>query len=87
MTSRIPAVTRENVLAAIAEIDREGVPPRSVPTKFELRVGRKSYPPKYVLSIACKYATGEALSLKVFSGGEETNGRLRKLGFVISKQC
>jgi 5-methylcytosine-specific restriction protein B len=84
MTSRIPEVTRENVLAAVAEIARDGIPTRSAPTKFALVVGRKKYPPKYVLSLAVKYATGEALSLKAFSGGEETNRRLRALGFQVA---
>ena len=83
-TKRIPDVTREHVLAAVAEIARDGVPARSAPTKFALVVGRKTYPPKYVLSVAVKYAVGEALSLKDFSGGEETNARLRKLGFTVT---
>lgn len=83
-TKRIPEVTRENVLTAIAEITRDGIPVRSLPTKFALVFRGKEYPPKLVLSLAVKAATGEALSVKVFSGGEETNSRLRKLGFTVT---
>jgi hypothetical protein len=44
--------------------------------------GRK-YPPKYVLALAAKHATGNELPSDEFSGGEQTNSILRTLGYEI----
>ena len=41
------------------------------------------YPPKYVISLACRIATGQALRSGVFGGGNETNAFLTGLGFEI----
>ncbi|NCC99693.1 MAG: hypothetical protein EOL95_08365 [Bacteroidia bacterium] len=43
----------------------------------------KSYPPKYVLSIATKIATGREIEPSQFNGGDETNNFLTTLGFTI----
>lgn len=76
-------LTRAHVEAALARIDREGVPPKRESTKFQLVVGFKRYPPKYVVSLAAAEATGRELSPQVFSGGDETNKILGALGFAI----
>lgn len=43
----------------------------------------KRYPPKYLISIANKYANGEELHPSDFSGGRESNSYLSELGFEI----
>lgn len=79
----IPELSRTDVEAALARIDREGVPPRREATKFHLVLGKKRYPPKYVISLAASEATGRTLRPGEFGGGRETNRVLRALGFTI----
>lgn len=43
----------------------------------------KHYPPKLVLSMASRYATGEELSPHFFSGGQESNEFLKQRGFLV----
>ena len=82
--SAIPALKRSHVKAAIARIDRDGVPPRRESTKFQLVVDGWNYPPKYVISLAVSHATGRELRPNEFSGGDEANGILLALGFTIA---
>lgn len=82
--SAIPTLTRDDVLKAVRQIDRDGVPPRRQATKFALVVNGKRYPPKYVVSLAAQAAAGRALRPDEFSGGPETNDALRALGFTIA---
>ena len=79
----IPVLTRTHVEAALARIDREGVPPKRDSTRYQLVVGAKRYPPKYVVSLAAEDATGQELAPQEFSGGDETNSILGALGFTI----
>lgn len=71
---------------ALAKIDREGYPDNRELKKFVLVHGIKTYPPKYVLSIANHFANGEELDRNLFSGGEETNIFLGSLGFNITEK-
>jgi|GEM_PF-2506531 len=77
------SIKREHVLHAINDIRTGGVPQKREPTKFNLVYEGRLYPPKFALSLAAKYATGEELPASVFSGGEEANGFLAGLGFDI----
>ncbi len=77
-------ITRQHVLAAIAEIDRSGTPDRKASRKFTVVHNGNHYPPKYLVSLANRHATGTELSSSVFNGGAETNGFLRSLGFTVS---
>ena len=52
-------------------------------TDMILLIDGKSYPPKYVISLAAKYATGTELESSQFSGGDETNNFLKSLGMEI----
>lgn len=80
----IPRVIQpEHVNAAMDEIDRDGVPAARDSRKFFVWRGGKKYPPKYVISIACRIATGKDLDPATFNGGAETNNALQKLGFSI----
>lgn len=81
-------LTKEHVLAALAQIDSEGVPADARSTTYDLRHNGKPYPPKYVLSLAVGAATGEPLDRSMFTGGEESAcfKVLRDRGFEIHKR-
>ena len=79
-------ITRGHVLKAIEKIKKEGVPPQREPTKFWLKFNNELFPPKYVISIANKYANEKELEPSDFSGGDESNKFLIELGFEISKK-
>ncbi len=76
-------ITAAHVNEAIAEIDKRGVPKNRRSTKWCLQLGNRRYPPKYVLSLAAKRATGHALPPDEHNGGEQTNRVLIRLGFQI----
>ncbi|CAH0248957.1 hypothetical protein SRABI80_02938 [Peribacillus frigoritolerans] len=76
-------INREHVIEAIQKIDIEGVPERRESTRFNLLYEGEYYPPKYVVSIANIFANGEEYSPSMFSGGDETNRFLSRLGFII----
>lgn len=81
-TKRISA---DHVQLAIAEIEREGVPPGASSTFYDLLYSAKRYPPKLVLALAAKHANGTELDRADFSGGEDSPAFrvLRDLGFEI----
>lgn len=74
-----------HVLEALAEIDSDGYPAKGRSTSYDLIYGDKRYPPKYVLSLACKHATGEEFPRQFFHGGRESKSfrLLADLGFYI----
>ena len=76
-------IKREHVIKAIEEIKKNGIPIGRHSKKFLLEFNGKHYPPKYVISLANKYANGEILDPTRFSGGKETNDFLKNLGFNI----
>jgi len=73
------------ILKAIKEIDSQGVPEVRSSRKFLLEFEGKEYPPKYVISLANKYANGHELDAEEFSGGNESNELLKNRGFNIKK--
>ena len=78
-------IARNHILKAIQEIDRDGIPKGRNAKKFKLVFDEKAYPPKYVISLANKYANGEELEPSDFGGGQETNTFLTELGFEIAE--
>jgi len=76
-------IRREHILQAIEEIDINGVPDVRKSTNYLLEYEEKQYPPKFVISIANRYANGEELDSNSFSGGSESNKFLYRLGFKI----
>lgn len=76
-------ITIEHVIKAIEYIDINGVPNERLSTKYVLEYNNKRYPPKYVLSIANLFVNGIELGASDFSGGNEANGFLKRLGFII----
>lgn len=78
-------IHKKHVLSAIKEIIKKGIPKGRGSTKFVLLYKGKKYPPKYVLSLANKFANRGLLDSKSFSGGQETNNFLGKLGFTVQE--
>ncbi|MHA1333202.1 MAG: hypothetical protein ACTSPL_03905 [Candidatus Odinarchaeia archaeon] len=76
-------IKKGHILKAMGEIKKSGIPKGRRSRKFLLEFEGKFYPPKYVISIANKYANGIELNPSEFSGGRETNDFLRALGFRI----
>jgi len=76
-------ICREHVLKAIKEIERDGVLGGRESKKFQLFYNGEYYPPKYVISLANKYANGLKLDPSEFSGGQEVNRFLERLGFEV----
>ncbi len=76
-------IRREHILKAIEEVRKTGVPEGRGSRKFLIEFDSDYYPPKYVISLANKYANGEELNPSEFSGGTESNDFLRALGFKI----
>lgn len=77
-------ITTELINKALGEIDISGIPKGRESKKYSLCYGSKRYPPKYVISLANKYANGYELPPSVFSGGLEVNGFLENRGFSIA---
>jgi 5-methylcytosine-specific restriction enzyme A len=83
----IPGLEAHHVTEAMAEIRKTGIPPKARSTKFDvLHPDGTPFPPKLVLSLAAKAATGRPLSRRDFSGGEETNAPLKNLGFTVTER-
>jgi len=76
-------IGREHVLAAIRQIDKEGVPDKNMPTRYWLMHDGGQYPPKHVIALANSFANGRDLDRQSFNGGAETNNFLKRLGFKI----
>jgi hypothetical protein len=76
-------ITRQHLLAAIAEIDRSEAPAGRKSRRFTLRYRARRYPPKYVVSLANRFANGVELSSAEFNGGKETNEFLRSRHFTV----
>ncbi|MEK4526440.1 DUF3427 domain-containing protein [Paenibacillus sp. BGI2013] len=79
-------IVKQNILDAIAVIHKEGVPKERESTKYHLRYNGGLYPPKYVISVANRFANGHALSRDRFNGGAETNNFLKRLGFEVIEE-
>ncbi len=77
-------IHREHVFKALGEIRLKGIPPSRQSKDFFLVFSGQSFPPKYVISLANRYANGIELSPSMFSGGRESNAFLKNLGFEIS---
>jgi 5-methylcytosine-specific restriction protein A len=76
-------VNRDHVVSAISEIRKGGVPRKREPSKFNLVFEGRLYPPKFVLAVAARHATGQVILPTDFSGDDEANSFLTQLGFEI----
>jgi 5-methylcytosine-specific restriction protein B len=81
-------ITKEHLLKAIEEIDKEGIRKGRQSSTYDLIYNGKPYPPKLVLSIANKFPNGEELDHNSFWGGQDTPSfkKLESMGFAIEKK-
>lgn len=78
-------ITKEHILQAIQEIDKEGTRVGRHSSTYDLEYNNKLYPPKLVISIANRFATGVELKPEEFHGGpnKPAFNTLEKYGFKI----
>ncbi|NMC42660.1 MAG: hypothetical protein GYA46_01965 [candidate division Zixibacteria bacterium] len=80
----MPKLTRKHILRAIRKIDANGVPPRRGWRYYYPSFEGRSYPAKYVISLATRFASGHELLPNDFHTNEAQEC-LKKLGFEIKK--
>lgn len=81
-----PGITREHVLRAIADLDAGVDHPFGPATKYELIQGASRHPPKAVVGVAARLATGATLGPEDFNSGwgpGQACHYLSELGFTI----
>ena len=78
-------IRREHVIQALNDIGENGYPENAEARIYHLIHGNRRYPPKYVLSVAARFATGEEFPRQFFTGGADSRAfrLLEKLGFHI----
>jgi len=64
-------ITRSDIIKAAQLIDRNPVPDHRAAKKYEVTIHRRTYPPKYLISVASQMATGHPLKPDEFGGGDE----------------
>ena len=67
-------IDRKAVLAAIQNIDENGIPRTRLSRTYNLKYNGRFYPPKYLISVANKIINGNELEPFAFGGGAETKG-------------
>jgi hypothetical protein len=90
----IASLDRDDVLEALHEIDREGLPLKRRSVKFCLQHKGRHYPAKLAISFASAYHYADepefhkGLDPNEFVGGPQSNKAFGSLGFVVmSCQC
>lgn len=76
-------IDRGHIIRAIEDTDQKGIPPDRHSVKWSIKHKDNLYPPKYLISVANRYANGNEWDPTEFSGGDETNNFLSSLGFKI----
>ncbi len=74
---------KKHIIQAINEAKEVGIPIGRGSRKYLLKHENDYFPPKYVISLANKYANGIILDRSSFGGGNESNNFLNNLGFKI----
>ena len=81
-----PNITKDHVIQAMKDLDKNKWPKEHDSDKFDLIEKGKTYPPKFVIRTANIYANGVPFDTGLFSGGEEANNFLIDLGFSIVRK-
>lgn len=76
-------ITREHIIKAITEIDRDGYDPMYEAHRYSLLLNDRHYPPKHVVRLANRIANGGKLDDLMFFP-YEANRLLDKLDFTVS---
>lgn len=75
-------IKKKHIIQAIKDINTNGIPPRRDSKYYDLIFDEKRYPPKYVLSIANKFANGKELAPSDFHS-VNAHHILKEFGFII----
>ena len=79
----IPAITDEHIKQALSYIDENGIPVQNRSTKYELVMDNgKRYPPKYVIAVAARLATGKEIKSDDYNA-VEAKGYFETRGYMI----
>ena len=76
-------ITRQHIIQAMRKIDAEGVPRMNVARKYALKSDKRTYPPKWTISLANEFPNKEILPVSDFYGGNEANNFLIARDFRI----
>lgn len=66
-------LTDKHIKLAASEIDRNGVPAQRKSRHYDLFIDGHKYPPKYIISLANRYSSGQELSSENFNAVEAKN--------------
>lgn len=76
-------ISEQNILEALKYIDENGIPDHNKSTKYDLvMAGGKKYPPKYVIAVAHRLATGEETEADAYNA-IEAKGYFETRGYTI----
>ncbi len=77
-------IQRSHILKALEALgEGHEVPARREAKKYDLSFNRHKYPPKYVVSLAHRFASPSGGLLHGFKGGKEVNAFLMTRGFTV----
>lgn len=79
-------LTDKHFHQAAAQIDRDGVPSERNSVHYDLVIGEKRYPPKYIVSLATKFATGNEYPAGEFNAVEAKDYFQRKGYEIIDRR-
>lgn len=79
-------IKEKNIKQAAAEIDRGGVPRIRNSVHYDLVISGKRYPPKFIITLATKFATGKEYAAADFNAVEAKNYFLSKGYEVIDRR-
>lgn len=80
-------ITREHIQKAISEIIVENIPVQRLEQNYSLIENGKTLPPKYVISIANKFANGNELNSELFNAVEAKNFLIKNNFNVVDKRA
>ena len=81
-------ITKDHLVKAIKEIDKEGIPKGRQSFKYDLEYDKKKYPPLLVVSYANRIANGEEFAPNTLGGGPSSEAfkLLKKEGFIVNEK-
>ena len=78
-------IEHKHIAQAAERIDKEGVPESRKSYRYDLMLGGKPYPPKYVISLAAEFATGSEHPAQSFNAVEAKNYFMAR-GYEVSNR-
>lgn len=78
-------IDSSHIKLAAKEIDTDGVPRHRDSTKYLVQIGDLLYPPKYIISLATKYLSGQELDAGVFDAPEARRYLEKKNYKIVTK--